>query len=256
MTQTVTRQKIEIPVPDASSLTLVLRTGPCRVRLTPSDATAWISGTYDDPTGALPLQISVGPTTTIAQGFSPEAIGAAALPTLELGFSVARPFSLELNAGASENVFDLGGLPLSALVVKTGAGKFDIDFSRPNPSAMSHIELGTGAGSLSAKNLANANFESMRFGGGVAACTLDFGGALLRDARVRIDAGLGSVDLLIPATTAARVNTKAFAASRQVTGAFTQQGDTYATQPAVQGVRPILDIDVSVAFGALKLLAT
>lgn len=256
MTQTLARQQIHVPYPETASLALILRTGPCRVTLSPSDGSTWITGTYDDPTGALPLQISLGSPTVIAQGFSPELIGAPALPTLDLHIAVARPFSLDLSAGASENTFDLGGLPLSALVVKAGAGRFDIDFSAPNPTPMSQIDLGTGAGSLSAKHLANANFTTMRFGGGVAACTLDFGGALSRDARVRVDAGLGSVDLLIPASTAARVNTKAFAASCQVAGAFTRQGETYSTQPALQGVRPILEIDVSVAFGALKLAAT
>ena len=251
--QTATEQRIEIPYPDAAEPSLLLRTGPCRVHFSASDGPMWISGTYEDPTGSLPLQVRTGPLTTISQGFDPIAFNAITLPRLDLAISRQRPFALEIQAAASENFFDLGGLPVARLVMKAGAGKFDLDFGAPNPTTMTVMELGAGAGSIAAKRLANANFTSLRFGGGVAACTLDFSGQLLHDASARIDAGLGSVDIMIPAFTPARVAAKSFASARRVTGAFLTQGDTYSTAPAAQGARPLLDIEVSLAFGALNL---
>jgi hypothetical protein len=57
----------------------------------------------------------------------------------------------------------------------------------------------------------------------------------------------------VPALTAARISTKTFASARRATGDFIAQGDVYSTAPALQGARPLLDIDVSLAFGSLNL---
>lgn len=256
MTHAMAAQKIDIPYPDAPELSLLLRTGPCRVKLSPSDGPQWISGIYEDPSAVLPLQVTAGPATTIAQSFDLSAFGGLVLPRLELAIARTRPFALELQAGASENYFDLGGLPISRLVVKAGAGRFDIDFATPNPTTMSTLDLGAGAGAISARRLANANFTMLHFGGGVASCTLDFSGQLLRDASGRIDAGLGSLEIIVPALTPCRVSTRSFASARRARGGFTQQGDAFATTPALQGAHPLLDLDISLAFGSLDLSTT
>jgi hypothetical protein len=256
MATTSTEQQIAIPYPEAHEVTLVLRMGPCRVRFTPSDGPDWVSGTYEDPTGALPLQVRAGPTTLLSQAFEPLSFTGMVMPRLDLAIARDRPFGLEIQAGASENTFELGGLPLTRLAVKAGAGRYDLDFATPNPTAMTTFELSAGAGAITARHLANANFTTLRFGGGVAACTLDFGGQLLHDATARIDAGLGSVDITVPALMPVRVVTKAFASARRTSGAFVSQGETYYTQPGLQGAHPLLDIEVSLAFGSLNLAAT
>jgi hypothetical protein len=252
MTATAMRTKIELPYPETPDPTLLLRVGPCRMRFMPSDGPMWIAGSYEDPTGALPIEVRAGPVTTIAQHFDLAAWTGAQLPLLDLAIARARPFALVINAGASETAFDLGGLPLTRLAIKTGAGRFDIDFSQANPVVMSFMDLATGAGALSAKHLANAGFSTLHLGGGIAACALDFSGELRSDANARIDSGLGSVDITVPPTTAAAVRAKAFAATKRTTG-FTERGDTYYTLPALEGKRPLLTIDVSMAFGSLSV---
>lgn len=256
MTTTTSASAIEIPYPESTDLTLQLRLGPCRLHFTPSDGPAWISGTYDDPTTSLPIQIRTGPVTTISQRMDLSSFGGLEMPRLDLAIGRARPFALDIQAGASETTFDLGGLPISRLSLKTGAGKFEVDFSEPNPGAMTVMELGAGAGSLTARNLANANFSAMRVSGGVSACLLDFSGTLRRDASGRIDAGVGSVDLIIPATTAATIVTKSFASARRATAAFTVRGEAYYTPAAVAGTGPRLELEVSLALGALNLATT
>ena len=256
MNATMTTQKIQLPYPDGAAPELVLTTGPCRVRFGTTDEDIWMTGTYDDPTGVLPLEVTGGERIAMTQRFDPTWFTGAALPRLELAFGKSRPFALEVRTGASENVFDLGGLPLSRLVVKAGAGRFDLDWSAPNPSALTLIDISAGAGAIAARRLANANFTALRFGGGMAACTFDFGGALRRDGTVRIDSGLGSVDVIVPAATAAIVRAKAFASARRATGSFSVRGDDYLTRPAADGAHPLLEIDVSLAFGALNLATT
>ncbi len=256
MTTTTERMAIDIPYPESSDATLQLRLGPCRLRVTATDGPSWIAGTYDDPTGSLPVQVHTGPITTISQRVELSSFGALDLPRLEIAISRRRPFALDIQAGASDTAFDLGGLPISRLSVKTGAGTFEIDFSEPNPGAMSLLELGAGAGALTARNVANANFSAFRLASGVAACMIDFGGTLRRDASARIDAGVGSVDLFIPASTAATVVAKAFASAKRATGAFTVRGEAYYTPAAIAAQQPRLEIEVSLALGALNLATT
>ncbi|HEY6204407.1 MAG TPA: hypothetical protein VI056_15405 [Candidatus Limnocylindria bacterium] len=252
MTATALQTKIEIAYPDTAKVSLLLRLGPCHMHFTPSDGPMWITGTYEDPTGALPIEVRAGETTYIAQRFDLPAWSRAELPHLELAIGRTRPFQLEINAGASETAFDLGGLPLERLAIKAGAGRFDVDFSRPNPVAMSFMELATGAGAFTAKHLTNAAFTTLQMSGGIAACALDFSGELRSDANARIDSGLGSIDIAVPSTTAAAVRTKAFAAAKRTTG-FIEKGDTSYTLPALEGKRPLLTIDVSMAFGSLAV---
>lgn len=250
-------QTLAIQYPDtAADLALQLRTGPCRVRFAASDGPTWIAGTYRDPTHTLPLEIHAdGPTVTIAQRVDLTTWGAAALPVLDLAIARTRPFALDIQTGATENACDLGGLPLTRLVLKGGAGKFEIDFSRPSDTPMALMDLGMGAGSFTARHLANASFSELRLGGGVSACLLDFSGELRHDAHARLDAGLGSLDLLVPATTSARVSAKSFLAGKTTVG-FVAKGDSYYTAPALEGKHPLLEIDVSIAFGSLTMNAT
>lgn len=256
MTPTAVESKIEIPYPNATAVTLVIRVGPCRLHFVPSDGPMWITGTYEDRTGALPIDVRPGAVTTIAQRVDLPAWSGAQLPRLDLAISRSLPFDLEIHAGASDTAFDLGGLPITRLVIKAGGGRFDVDFSQDNPVAMSFMDLSAGAGSFAVKHLASAGFANLRFGGGVAACSLDFSGALHHDASARIDAGVGSVDVSVPATTAAAVRTKAFAATTHAARGFAAKGDTYYTVPGLEGKRPLLTIDVSMAFGALGLTTT
>jgi hypothetical protein len=253
-TTTGDTQRIEIAFPPTAVPTLQLRTGPCHLRFTPAEGPAWISGTYSDPTQTLPIEIrSDGAVATIAQRIDLRTLGAIQLPRLDLAISRERPFALDIQAGASDSTFDLGGLPLARLVMKAGAGRFDVDFSTPNPTAMAQMNLELGAGAFFARHLANANFAELRVGGGISACTLDFTGELRGDANARVDAGFASLDVLVPAVTSARVLVKSFATGNQVRSGFTRKGDAYYTDPAVTGRHPLLAIDINMAFGTLGL---
>ena len=248
--------KVELPFPTAPDLTLQIRVGPCRLRLTAGDGPGWISGTYSDPTQSLPMVVRTNEgTVTIAQRFEPVTLGELQIPSLDLTVSRERPFALDLQAGASENVLDLGGLPLTNLVMKTGAGRFEIDFSTPNPVTMTLMEIASGAGAFAGRRLANANFGELRLGSGAANCALDFSGELRRDAHARLDAGFAALELSVPRSTPARVATKAFASGMNAFG-LVRKGGAYHTPPALEGKHPLLEIGVSMAFGSLTVIAT
>ena len=247
---------IDVPFPTTADLSLQIRLGPCRVRFTPTGGPSFIAGTYSDQTRTLPLEVQTQDgVVTISQRFAPMSFSTVDVPQLELGISRARPFALDIQAGASDNSFDLGGLPITRLTLKAGAARFETDFSLPNPTPMTLLELGMGAGSFVARHLANANFGELRLGGGMSASTLDFSGTLQRDAHGRIDGGLATVDIVVPSSTSARFTAKAFAAGKSVVG-LTAKGDAYYTAPALEGKHPLLELEVSMAFGNLTISAT
>jgi len=77
----------------------------------------------------------------------------------ELTLSTRYPMLLDLEVGACEAEFDLGGLPIRELSLEIGAASGRIDFSKPNPERLTEITIEVGASSLEIYNLGNANFE-------------------------------------------------------------------------------------------------
>jgi hypothetical protein len=112
---------------------------------------------------------------------------------------------LDLEVGACEAEFDLGGLPIRGLSLEIGAASGRIDFSKPNPERLAEMTIEVGASSLEINNLGNANFEEMHFEGGAASCELDFQGDFVGEAKVELEIGLGSLDIFIPRDLAIRV---------------------------------------------------
>jgi len=257
--ETTSTTAINVAYPEAGDLHLRISVGACRLRIKPGEGEAWVTGTYRDLSGALPPKIvQAGGTVRITQGYNwPEMWGAfSGPPTFDLVLGKARPYALTLEAGGSETDLDLGGLPITRLVVRQGAGKYRIDFSAPNPQAMSLLDLDSGAGDVEITGLGNANAAETSVDGGAAAYRFDFGGTLQRDGHVRISAGLSMVEIRVPATTAAKITPTSVLGSLDVGDGFTKKEGAFWTEAALAGKAPVLTIHISVALGALRLQAT
>ena len=197
------RTDIQIPYPDAVERQLVIRVGACRLRVTRGGHDFWVSGTYDDPTGTMQCRTIIdGGLARITQEPRLPALKGITrgVPTFDLALGTARSFALTIETGASDTTFEVGGLPLTALAIKLGAGKAVIRFLEPNPEPMSKLEINAGAGSLELRMLANANFADLTLAGGAAAFICDFGGALKRDASAHISTGMSTLELLVGVT--------------------------------------------------------
>ncbi len=145
---------------------------------------------------------------------------------------------------------------MSRLMVRQGAGKLEFDFSAPNPHPMELLEVSSGAAGIELVNLANANFSEMRLSGGAAGYELDFGGTLLRDAKVSIETGLSGVEVTVPASTAARVVAETTLGSVDVGDGFTKREGAFLTEGALSGDTPFLAIRAGVRLGSLRIRAT
>ncbi len=247
---------ILVPFPEAGERHLRITVGACRLSIKPTEDKNWITGTSSDPTGLLPVKITNdGPVTKLTQEYNSAAgFGSiVGIPHLELGLGKSKPYALTIESGANESNLDLGGLPLNRLTIRQGAGKYAIDFSARNPEVMNTLSIIAGACNLEMFNLSNANLAEMTIEGGAAAYKFDFSGNLQRDGRVRISTALSSVEIAVPASTAAQIVTESVIGSLDIGDGFTKKSGAFCTEAAVRGKRPVLTIHATNTFGSLRL---
>lgn len=247
---------IEVPYPEEDGpLSVRVSVGACKLEIGGGGA-GWVSGSYRDPGGKIPISVEHGGhSLRIRQRPDVESIigifeGA---PTLELEFGSGRPFDLVVEGGANEFDLDLGGLPLTGLEIRHGAGQVDLSFDEPNPAEMGRLRITMGAGALDASGLGNANFAELVAEGGAAKYELGFEGELRRPAKARLSTGAAGVELRIPETTAARVRARTTLGSMEVGGGFVTHDGEYWTEAATATGTPVLEMDVTVAVGLFRL---
>jgi hypothetical protein len=255
-----TPERIDVPFPETERPQLTLAVGGCRLEAKPGTGGGWIEGTYDDPSGALPwtLRRDEG-GVRISQGVAVKGtlgLLSAGLPRFSLALGTARPFRLAIQGGGSDVSVDLGGVPIEELSLQQGAGRLRCTFSAPNPVAMSRLDVDAGAVSLELASLANAGFAQMRLEGGAASYDLDFGGTLARDAEVRVNIGMSTVRIAVPAGTAARIVPEPILGALDVGDGFTKREGAFCTDAAIRGVTPVLTIRANVTLGALRIAVT
>jgi hypothetical protein len=252
---------IDLAFPDASAgdpLELRIALGPCRFRVAVGTGPLWATGRYEDPTGMLPVQVTQdGPRARLSQTPTARSMPASARPpSLDLQLGTARPYQLVIDGGANETVADLGGVPITRLVLHHGAGRFDLDFSQPNPAEMAALEIAAGGVAMDLRNLANANFAEMSVSGGAAQYRVDFGGELRRDGEVKLNAGVAAVEVRLPAATPARVRSESVLGALDVGDGFVTREGAYWNEAAASGRTPVLRVTVNSVLGAVTVRST
>jgi hypothetical protein len=250
---------VSVPWPTSDDPQVRVSVGACRLRVHAADDDALATGTYDDPTGTLPLtvteehglvKISQQARLSDVRGFR------ASPPTLDLALGRARRLSLHLATGASDVRLDLGGLSLRRLSLRMGAGNAAIAFDTPLVGAFERFECEAGAASISMTGLGNASPEQATIVGGAASYDLSFDGRLVRDVNAKVTTAGANVVIRVSEPTPTRVGIVSVLAGLTVRDGFQTWEDSYWTQPGVDGQRPLLSIDTSITLGGLELVAT
>jgi uncharacterized protein YjbI with pentapeptide repeats len=251
---------INIAYPTADDLDLRIDVGACRLEARPSSPPHWVAGICHDPTcERAPRVLREGGSVQIIEAKpSWERIPAdfRGVPRYELEFDKERPFALTIETWLSEFDLDLGGVPVKSLTVRQGAGRFNLNFSAPNPQPMSLLEVSSGAAGIALENLANANFSRMRLSGAAAAYEFDFGGRLSQPAEVVIEAALGGVEIAVPGSTAAMILAETTVGTVHAGDGFTRREGAFLTEAAMTGKKPLLTIRAAARLGALQIRAT
>lgn len=255
---TETTTNISLPFPEAVDRNLRIAVGACKLKVSPGTAEPWVAGTYVDQSNSLPplVQQEGGEARIMQnyQSFNPFGLFTS-VPQIDLRLGKAQSYALGVELGASDNTLDLGGLPLTRLSIKQGAGKVDVSFSAANPQPMSLLRIEAGATGLEMRDLANANFSDMILEGGAAGYKFDFGGALQRDAHVRLTTGMSGVEISVPATTAAKIKAEIVMGGLSIGDGFTKKEGAFWTEAAVKGQTPVLTIEANISLGGLTIRA-
>jgi hypothetical protein len=253
---TETTTNITLPFPEAADRSLRIAVGACKLKVSPGAAEPWVAGTYVDQSNSLPplIQQEGGEARIMQnyQAFNPFGFFTST-PRIDLALGTAQPYALGVELGASDNTLDLGGLPLTRLSIKQGAGKVDVNFSAANPQPMSLLRIEAGATALEMRNLANANFTDMILEGGAAGYKFDFGGTLQRDAHVRLTTGMSGVEISVPATTAVKIKAGIVMGGLNIGDGFTKKEGAFWTEAAVKGQTPVLTIEANISLGGLTI---
>jgi hypothetical protein len=206
----------------------------------------------DSPLGlyALPvfltLMVIVGTQDAVDLLFGTTVAGRPLLGT-------GQPYALTIQAAAIQSDAELGGLPITRLAVTQRAGQSRLNFSVANPQSAELLQLNAEGATVEAGNLANANAAAISLKGDAASYRVDFGGALQRSTHVEISTRASSVELIVPASTAARISSASLLSDLEVSDGFSQQEGAFWTPAAAAADRPLLTIDASVEVGQLKL---
>lgn len=115
------------------------------------------------------------------------------------------PISFDVELGLGKGDFDFTGLRVKDLTLSAGASTVTMRFGRPNREEIEDMTLEAGLSKFEAKELSNANFDHMKFEGGVGTYRLDFGGQVEKEMNVDIELGLGSLTVTIPRNLGAKV---------------------------------------------------
>ena len=242
--------QISIESPESDQARLKIQFGAGELKLSPGADDTLVEGTatYNVP-NFKPIVVENGDEIVIKQDEF-KSINVTDIKNewdLKLGDT---PMELEINAGAYEGRFDLGGLALTGLVIKDGASDVELDFSAPNKTEMSVFRYETGASAVGMTGLANANFSTMFFNGGAGDYRLDFSGDLQQDGTVRVETGFADLTLVIPEDVSARVTVEGAAINVNPGSGWGQSGQTYTQD----GSGPSLTIIVKMTAGNVTIM--
>jgi len=170
---------------------------------------------------------------------------------MRLGLSSAVPLDLDLDLGATEARVDAGGLTLNNMRIETGAADAVLDFSSPNKARMRHLDVKLGAAGFVITNLGNANVEFIRVDGGVGSVDLDFGGTIKQDVSVDANVALGKLTLHLPPDVGIRVDVQRVLASFDHPGLSRRGGAYYSDNWDEAKVR--MRVRAQTVFGAIEI---
>lgn len=144
--------------------------------------------------------------------------------TWRMNFTDAVPISYDVELGLGKADLDLTGLQVKDLNLSAGASSVVLRFDRPNKCPMEEMNIESGLSKFRAEGLCNANFNRLKFEGGVGSYVLDFSGKLDREVEVAIEVGLGSLTIIIPENVGAKVEyEKSLIAHLDLAGDFSQR---------------------------------
>lgn len=171
---------------------------------------------------------------------------------LRLALSDSIPLKMRITAGVGDSRLSLSGLKISSLDFVSGVGEAKISAYEPNAISCEHIRLKNGVGRLEATGLGNLNFREFEFDGGVGGANLDFTGEWKQNSDIRIQVGVGGVNVRMPRDIGVKVESaKNFLSGLHLEGFNKQDSFYYSANYDKAAMR--VSIYVTTGIGGLRI---
>ncbi|MBI3364446.1 MAG: hypothetical protein HY033_06010, partial [Ignavibacteriae bacterium] len=174
--------------------------------------------------------------------------------TWEMRFPDGIPISFELGLGLGKGDFDMTGLNVKDLKLSAGASSVSLQFNKPNKNVIEDLTIESGLSKFDGEGLCNANFNHLKFEGGVGSYTLDFSGELKKEVDVDIEVGLGSLVVRVPENIGVKViYEKSLLAHINLDRSFTEQGENNYFSPNYRSAPGRMNIRIDAGLGSVKV---
>ncbi len=171
---------------------------------------------------------------------------------LRLNLSDAIPVKLSVNTGVGDARLSLSGMKVARLDLESGVGGSKISAYEPNPVTCESVRIKSGVGSLEAVGLGNLDFRELEFEGGVGGASLDFTGQWKQDADIRIQVGVGGVNVRMPRDVGVRVEAEKHFLSGLHLDGFNKH-DSYYYSDNYEKAKIRVTVQVATGVGGFKI---
>ncbi len=220
-----------------------------------SDLTEFIDYSNRDEIGYLNINTSEAVTHESRRGKSRSLhISGFEDNNWNMRFTDAIPISFEIELGMGKGDLDFTGLTVKDLNISTGASSVTMNFDKPNKGEIENLNIETGLSKFKGYGLCNANFDHLKFEGGVGSYLLDFGGTLDKEVDADIQVGLGSITILIPDDIGAKVYyEKSWVASIDLPNDFKEEEENNYYSKNYYNTSGKINLHIEAGLGSVKI---
>jgi hypothetical protein len=172
--------------------------------------------------------------------------------TLRVAFNNSVPLDLDLNTGVGNTQLSLSGLKIARIRFESGVGGGRMSVYEPNSISCESITIKNGVGRIEAVGLGNLNFRELEFEGGVGGANLDFTGEWKQNADVRIEVGVGGVNVVMPRDVGVRLESEKHFLSGMHLERF-QQRDSYYFSDNYEKAAIKVSLRIEAGIGGFKV---
>lgn len=170
-----------------------------------------------------------------------------------LNFTDKIPISFDIEIGAGKGILDFSNLKVKDLNISTGAGSVKMMFNKPNSQVIENINIESGVSKFRAYNLSNANFNYLKFSGGLGSYELDFSGNLEKEVDVDVEVGMGTLTISIPKYIGAKISREEnWLSSFDIDDEFESENSEYITQN-YYNVKGKINFRIKSGIGTIKV---
>jgi len=172
----------------------------------------------------------------------------------DMRFTDAIPISFDIELGMGKGDLDFSGMQVKDLNLSTGASSVIVRFDKPNTTEIENLTIETGLSKFKGYGLCNANFEKLKFQGGVGTYYLDFSGTLEKEVDANLEVGLGSLTISVPNYIGVKIYyEKSWVASIDLPDGFNEEEENTYFSSNYSSTEGKINFHIEAGLGSVKI---